>query len=187
MDCTTSRWRLLLITLACYPILSSAQEEVEFNSNFLMGSNKIDTSRYAKGNPVSPGEYQVQIYLNNKQIVNELNLEFQDNGTAQAEPCLKPSLLERLEVDSEKAVIPIPADEQCLGDLAHYFPGSSVSYDPLNLRLDVVMPQVFLQQIPVGTVPPSRWENGIPALLLAYDTNYYHQVNPAIATPLTRV
>ncbi|HDG1686630.1 outer membrane usher protein [Kluyvera cryocrescens] len=177
MDCTTSRWRLLLITLACYPILSSAQEEVEFNSNFLMGSNKIDTSRYAKGNPVSPGEYQVQIYLNNKQIVNELNLEFQDNGTAQAEPCLKPSLLERLEVDSEKAVIPIPADEQCLGDLAHYFPGSSVSYDPLNLRLDVVMPQVFLQQIPVGTVPPSRWENGIPALLLAYDTNYYHQVS----------
>ena len=59
MDCTTSRWRLLLITLACYPILSSAQEEVEFNSNFLMGSNKIDTSRYAKGNPVAPGDYQV--------------------------------------------------------------------------------------------------------------------------------
>lgn len=177
MDCTTSRWRLLLITLACYPILSSAQEEVEFNSNFLMGSNKIDTSRYAKGNPVAPGDYQVQVYLNNKPFLNEQNLHFQDNGTVQAEPCLMPSLLERLEIDSSKAVTPIPPEEKCLDDLARYFPGSSVNYDPLNLRLDIVVPQIFLQHIPNGTVPPSRWDNGMPALLLAYDTNYYHRIS----------
>lgn len=177
MDCTTSRWRLLLITLACYPILSSAQEEVEFNSNFLMGSTKIDTSRYSKGNPIAPGEYQVQVYLNNKQIFNELSLDFKDTGTVQAEPCLMPSLLERLEVDDSKAVTHLPTQEQCLGDLAHYFPGSSVNYDPLNLRLDIVIPQIYLQQIPKGTIPPSRWDNGIPALLLAYDANYYHRVS----------
>lgn len=163
--------------LVFFPFLVFAKDDVDFNSAFLMGNNKIDTTRYAQGNPVAPGIYAIQVYLNNKQKLNNTKIKFVSNSTFQASPCLPANMMETLSVDVSKAITALPVDESCLSDLDKYFPGSTLVYDPLTLRMDITIPQTFLLTIPPGMVPPSRWDNGIPALLLAYDTNYYHHVN----------
>lgn len=45
---------------------SYAQDKpASFNSSFLMGSARdMDTSLYSHGNPVSPGEYRLDMYVN---------------------------------------------------------------------------------------------------------------------------
>ena len=45
-----------------------AQEKTaSFNSSFLMGSARdMDTSLYSHGNPVSPGQYRLDMYVNGK-------------------------------------------------------------------------------------------------------------------------
>ncbi|MEG2567381.1 MAG: FimD/PapC N-terminal domain-containing protein, partial [Acinetobacter sp.] len=54
-----------------------AEEAVEFDRAFLMGenSNDIDVQRFRDGNPVSPGRYRTQIYINNA-YYGPLTLDF---------------------------------------------------------------------------------------------------------------
>lgn len=177
MDRKTFRMRLAVVLFSFSPLLAQGQEEVEFNSNFLMGKSKIDTSIYAKGNPVAAGEYEIQIYLNNKQKLSNTRIAFVSSATSQATPCLHPEMLDALGIDLSKAVVAVPTGESCLAALETYFPGADLVYDPLTLRMDVSVPQLYLLNTPSGVILPSRWDNGIPAILLAYDTNFYHRVD----------
>ncbi|EYD36787.1 papC N-terminal domain protein [Acinetobacter baumannii 25493_8] len=44
---------------------ASAPVEAEFDSAFLIGdAQKVDISRFKYGNPVLPGEYNVDVYVN---------------------------------------------------------------------------------------------------------------------------
>ena len=67
-------------------------------------------------------------------------------------------------------------DSQCF-DLEGSFQGTTVHYDSLSLRLDITVPQVFLQERPKDYVSPARWDQGVPALLLSYDASVYHSSN----------
>ncbi len=65
-------------------------ENIEFDSQFLYNtsnSDKIDTRRFSKGNPVMPGVYSVGIFINGSLKLNS-KVNFVDNGTNIASPCL---------------------------------------------------------------------------------------------------
>ena len=75
-------------------------ENVEFDSQFLYStanSEKIDTRRFSKGNPVVPGVYSVGIFINGSLKLNS-KVNFVDNGTNIASPCLTQKLLEQLDI-----------------------------------------------------------------------------------------
>ena len=76
-----------------------AEEQVEFNEQFLlnMGST-VDVNRYAQGNPVPPGIYRVKISLNGINTVTQ-EVEFKDNGTSRATPCITAQLLKQAGID----------------------------------------------------------------------------------------
>jgi outer membrane usher protein len=175
MNSNKFHWLSPIAIIACSPFLAFGQDEVEFSSDFLLGKHKIDVSRYSKGNPVLAGKYEVQVFLNDQQKLSNFSIDFTENGTSQASACLPASILNKLDVDVKKSLVTLPDNDECLKELNNYFPGTALSYDPLKLRMDITIPQAYLLDIPAGTIPPSRWDNGIPALLLAYDTNYYHR------------
>ncbi len=153
-------------------------ENVEFDSQFLYNtsnSDKIDTRRFSKGNPVMPGVYSVGIFINGSLKLNS-KVNFVDNGTNTASPCLTSKLLEQLDIlidkDDAADISPEDAETTCI-NLTEKLPDSKVRFNSSEQRLDIIIPQIYLAKHPSGYVNPALWEEGIPAFMLSYDMNAY--------------
>lgn len=66
----------------------------------------------------------------------------------------------------------MPADE-CV-DLPSVIKDAGTSLDFEHLRLDISIPQAALSNSARGYIPPSQWDQGIPALLLNYNFSGSH-------------
>lgn len=158
--------------------LTSVDNSVEFNDQFLMNTgSKIDVSRYAHGNPVAPGIYNVSININGKPNTTS-NVTFKDNGTPQASPCLTAIQLRQWGIDTSS--LPddvVTAEPDSCVEMPTYYQGSAIAFDSSKQALDITMPQVFLLRLPRGYVDRSLWDNGIPVAMLSYDLNGYHSTN----------
>ncbi|AFE59766.1 putative fimbrial outer membrane usher protein [Rahnella aquatilis HX2] len=155
-------------------------ENVEFDSQFLYStanSEKIDTRRFSKGNPVVPGVYSVGIFINGSLKLNS-KVNFVDNGTNIASPCLTQKLLEQLDIlidiDKEDTadISPEGGETTCI-NLTEKLSHSKVKFNSSEQRLDITIPQIYLAKRPSGYVNPALWEEGIPAFMLSYDMNAY--------------
>lgn len=173
----TSVWILLVICQTGF----ADDNYIEFNDDFIFSNaskkSTIDVSQYARGNPVQPGIYTVSIWINGEQQ-QTAKIQFIDNHTPNASPCLTREVLDEANVDVSK--LPTEnADEsesQCYM-LADYYPSSSVSYDPNSQILMLTIPQLFLVSHPAGYVNPARWDAGIPAAILNWSFSGYHSEN----------
>src|SRR5579871_5203129 len=146
-------------------------QEVEFNPAFFTG-NVADLSRYTRGNPVAPGVYPLELFINGKKR-GRFDVLFQAvPGSDVAAPCFTMSSLERAGVDMErvrqrfkeagKGDDETDASLQCI-PLAEAVPGSLASFNTADLQLDLSIPQIELRKEAAGYVDPSRWDNGINA------------------------
>lgn len=74
---------------------------VQFNAQFLKrpDGTTVDVSRFANGNPVSPGDYPVDIYVNGAWIARE-TVRFQPLDTGVA-PCMDGAVIARLNLDDQ--------------------------------------------------------------------------------------
>lgn len=151
-------------------------DAVEFNDQFLLnnGASSIDVSRFAYGNPVLAGTYRVKINLNNA-LKSTTEVTFRENGTPRASACLTPLLLAQAGVDAQAFNDDFASDDNasCL-DIQKYYPGATASYDSGKQTMDLNFPQIYILKRPAGYVDPSLWEDGVPAALLSYDMNAWH-------------
>jgi len=159
-------------------------EAVTFDSAFLMqGSDgqQIDTTRFARGNPVEPGVHRLDLMVNGQWRGLE-DVEFRRaDAQEEAIPCFSRALLARAGVDLDKAARgqdqrgdnPMPEGTVC-APLARYVPGAEVRLDLAEQKLYLTVPRVFLRS---GTTPtyvsPDNWDRGIPAARLNYYTNLF--------------
>ncbi len=153
--------------------------DVTFDRNLLSGAgeNTTDLSRFEHGNPVLPGSYNVDLYLNGTWI-GRTDVRFAAAAPkASATPCVDAQMLERLGLHLDK----LPAEQRAqLADpsacvsLAALIPDASMSFDQGELRLDASVPQAYLGQAPRGYVSPEFWDAGVPAALVNYNFNGYH-------------
>lgn len=160
---------------------------VEYDSSFLMGDGAmaIDVSRYSDGNPTPVGTYTVKVFVNEKPVTS-LTIPFIDIGKKSAEACLTPKNLAQLHIKQpesvgEKAILKKGDEESgnCL-NLPALIEHSSVDFDMGDQRLDIIVPQASVNKGYEGYVEPSLWESGIPAALLSYNINGYHNTNNGI-------
>jgi outer membrane usher protein len=156
---------------------SSANEEVEFNDQFLFNTGtNIDVSRFSQGNPVVPGTYKTQILLNGKKKLLT-DFTFKENGTVRATPCFTPKLLLQIGIKAdplkEALSKEVEGQETCLS-LDSTLPGASWEYDAGTQELGLNVPQIYVDRHPSGYVDPSLWEDGITAGMLSYDLNAWH-------------
>jgi outer membrane usher protein len=154
----------------------------EFDRSMLAGgdSNAAELARFAHGNLVLPGIYNVDVSVNQNWI-GRLDVRFAaPTPGASALPCVDQRLLERMGLAPAKsatdAVEQLKTPGACV-QLGQLIPGATMVYDQSDLKLDASIPQAYMGQIPRGYVDPASWDAGVPAFLLNYNLNTYHTSN----------
>jgi len=178
---------VLAATLPASPLAAFADESgktttvaaVQFNAQFLQrsdGSN-VDVSRFIVGNPIMPGDYPVDLYLNGAWIGREtVRFQLQNETVA---PCMNRALITRLNLD-ERAFPPVGRSaiaRAISGECTHPAAISddiSWSFNLSDLRLDISVAQALLRRMPRGSVNPDLLDEGVPSATLAYNLNTFH-------------
>lgn len=149
--------------------------QASFNPEFLQGpaSRQVDISRFARGNPVAPGSYRLDVYVNQNWIGRQ-DVRVQDSQGAQAPSyCFKRSQLASLGLDITRLTDAEQAlDAECI-DVARLVPDARAELDLAGLRLDLSIPQAYLNRVGRGYVDPRDWDRGVTAGFIDYNTNAY--------------
>lgn len=178
--------RFIVFTLFSGSVCAWAENEtMEFDSSFLMGpgSSKVDLSRYSEGNAISPGVYDASGYVNND-LVTMLKVEFVDiNKSGRTQACITPKMLSQLHIrqpdDLPENAVLLKREEisdSCL-NLPLAIPLSSSHFDGGDMRLDIGVPQMWVQKGFANYVDPSLWDGGIPAAMLSYTISAWKNKN----------
>ncbi|HEF5787629.1 fimbrial protein [Burkholderia multivorans] len=154
--------------------------EVRFSDTLLLKGQgqRIDVSRFGRGNPVAPGEYTVDIALNGKWIGRSALRFVGVPGSDSAVLCVDAALATRVAfddaalTDAGRAELAKIRAGEC-GDFALLADGASYRFDQADFRLELTVPQAALQRQPRGYVSPELWDAGIPSATLKYNFNTY--------------
>lgn len=151
-------------------------KNIEFDASFLNvdNVNSVDLSRFANGSAGTPGTYNTALYVND-QLISSSDIEFRARQDKSVYPCLTPEIMKNITFNYDKLPANFFTKEQgttCF-DLRHKLPDAQLNYDSNEQRLDIVIPQIYMQNVAKGTVSPELWDSGIPAILLGYNVNGY--------------
>lgn len=165
----------LLLSMAGAPAYA-----VDFNTDVLDAADRqnIDFSRFSQAGYIMPGQYQMEIMVNDQGISpSAFRVRFLEPPVSGAEgkkplpqACLTPEIVSRMgltEASQEK--VTYWNNGQC-ADLSQ-LPGVEIRPNPAEGMLYINMPQAWLEYSDASWLPPSRWDNGIPGLLFDYNFN----------------
>ena len=151
----------------------------EFDRSMLAGGSRdaTDIARFEHGNPVLPGLYNLDVYVN-QNWVGRLDVRFASPSVdASAVPCINDEMLGHMGLAPAKsagaAAAHVKSPKACV-QLADLIPGAKLTFDMSDLRLDASIPQAYMGLMPRGYVNPASWDAGVPAFLLNYNLNSYH-------------
>lgn len=152
----------------------------KFNPRFLEDvpgiDQHVDLSMYDSNEAEQlPGKYRVSVVVNDKKMESR-TLEFKSATKAQHEkmrealiPCLSRVQLEDMGVRIESfPALKMAPPEACVA-FDEIIPQASSHFDFADQTLIMSFPQAAMTQTARGTVPESRWDEGINALLLDYN------------------
>ncbi len=171
------------IVALCVPIIVSAMESAPigdgqyaaFDSLFLNGNaQNIDVDRFKYSNPVLPGEYNVDIYINDLWSGKRRLIFKAPDQTENALTCFTATDLIKYGVKTEllKSKTADLNSNQCL-KIENWVNDAFYTFDSANLRIDISIPQVAMQKNAQGYVDPSLWDRGINAGFINYNVNAY--------------
>lgn len=160
-----------LVSLNLMGSAAYAGNDLQFNPAFLKGegSNIADLSWVNAGGELPPGEYNINIYVNNNYAFTG-NIKFsvnkegtdKDKADAASAPCMTHEQMSEMGIDVAQAQGgPLPLTQQCYF-LNHYFPGTTIDFDQKTLTLNISVPQHLMQNLPRGYVSPESWEKALP-------------------------
>ncbi|MGN8010278.1 fimbria/pilus outer membrane usher protein [Enterobacter sp. 22325] len=156
---------------------------VEFNTDILDSEdrNNIDLSRFSQAGYIMPGVYNLSIRLNDRNIA-EQDVVFRENqGGAEissvVQVCLTREQVAMLGLKTD-ALTKLVFDEDGLCADFSALEGVAIRGDLTTSSLYVSIPQAWLEYQDSTWLPPSRWEDGIPGVMLDYNlsANYSHPV-----------
>jgi outer membrane usher protein len=158
-------------------------DEFEFDQKMLWGSKQdkaaADLSKFSRGNPVSPGDHDIQLYVN-ESFYQGATVHFVDSGDANAAtPCFSRVQIQGLGLALDKLS---PADQLWVkGDrgtecvlIQRLVADATTRFDFTEQRLDVYVPQAFLVFRSIDYIDPALWDDGINAGRLNYNLNLFN-------------
>lgn len=153
---------------------------VTFDSRLLSGKARDrDLSAYRDGNPVEPGSYTLDIYVNDE-WQGQRQLRFRRLAdTETAAPCFERSDLMGFGVNLTRLE---PSEDDACRRMQQWLPAAATHYDQSRLRYDITIPQADLADTIRGAVPRSAWSRGIDAGLAQYDFDLYQRDSSQFAT-----
>lgn len=170
---------LIFTVLVPSTALADDAESVGFNPAFMTDSQgrRLDVSAYSLGNPITPGGYRPDIFLNGDWQGRESLIITKDVAGTPARFCFKLDDLMRwgLNLDAlpnQDALVGLLADRDCV-EVSRLAPGIGVDVDMSELRADLTISQAYLQRVARGYVDPKSWDSGVTAGFVNYNTNLY--------------
>jgi outer membrane usher protein len=166
--------RIAMAAPAPSPEPAPGPQIVEFSASFLgTDAGEVDLTRFERGNPVLPGSYRVDLYVNEFRLSREDVRFVADDPQAPARPCFTRPMLDAANVDLDKlAAEGVQLDGDCI-DVSMAIPGATTQFDVATLRLDVSIPQVYMRRHARGYVDPALWDAGVTAFTLGYSFTAY--------------
>ncbi|WP_432723663.1 fimbrial biogenesis outer membrane usher protein [Jeongeupia wiesaeckerbachi] len=170
--------------IAAYSAVArAAPAAVVFNAALV--SPGIDPLRFADGNPVDPGRYSVDVFVNGRMLRrSEMQVALREQAGVQRTVILVPvGLLRAARVEPERieaavqatgAAAPAPITDDTLVQVDLLDDAASAVFDVNEYRLNLSLPQIVQQQAPRGYVDPAQWDPGTSGLLLNYVSSFYH-------------
>jgi outer membrane usher protein len=122
---------------------------------------------YSSGGDI-PGEYRVDIYLNDN-FIEARSVKFIKSADNKLVPELTALQFSDMGVKNQAfpALQQLSA-EQMITDIGSYIPDASTHFNFEQQRLDISIPQAALDSKARGYVDPALWDQGLPALLFNY-------------------
>jgi outer membrane usher protein PapC len=154
-----------------------AADDIQFNTDVLDINDRknIDLSQFSRGGYIMPGTYGMVVHVN-KNDLPEQQIPFfvpkDDPSVSRA--CISTALAN--ELGFKASVLKDLTwwhGGECLDDRS--VPGMEIRGDLATNGLYLNIPQAFLEYSDDNWEPPSRWDEGIPGLLLDYNVNVRSQ------------
>ena len=161
---------------------------VNFNTDVLDAADKqnIDFSRFSQAGYIMPGQYQLQLQVNDQSIdTSSIPIFFfepekkdtkgaNNNGTDKKailpEACLTPNIVSQLGLTvGALDKVTYWRNGECADFSA--LPGAEFRPNMADGMLFINIPQAWLEYTDASWLPPSRWDNGISGLLFDYNLN----------------
>lgn len=167
----------LFILLIVSAGMSRGVSAVEFNTDVLDAEDKenIDLAAFSRAGHIMPGGYVFTPAVNGEEFAQEMPVNiYQREGKAGQPPeagiCITPELFGRIGL-TEKSLRQTGRwhDGECV-DFS-MLRGMTVSADLSSARLNISVPQMYLEYTDAGWLPPSRWDEGVPGILADYNVN----------------
>ena len=165
-----SSYIAILCSLGAIPLTSFAGEY--FNPHLLevneTSATSVDLS-YISREAVPPGQYNLDIYINDKFIASDtIVFKPQKEGSdSSAEPCISVAQLKEWSIKTQDYPELTIEGSECAKLPA--IPGWETAVLLSQQRVDFTVPQVAMLRHPQGYVPENQWQQGITAGLLNYN------------------
>ncbi|CAM4155685.1 outer membrane usher protein [Serratia silvae] len=150
-----------------------AAEEIQFNTDVLDVNDRrnIDLSQFSRGGYIMPGTYGMAVHVN-KNDLPEQQIPFYvpEDEPSGSRACINQALAN--ELGFKEGVLKEVTwwhGGECLDEGS--VQGMEVRGDLATNALYLNIPQAFLEYTAENWDPPSRWDDGIPGLLLDYNLN----------------
>lgn len=151
-----------------------------FNPNLLEIDHPVDVDihQFNRSNALPPGDYKVDVLINGK-LFERRDVKFiQDKPDADLHPCfvaVKEILSSYgVKVDAVKSLQNVD-DKTCVNPVP-LIDGSTWLLDANKLALNITIPQIYLNTAAYDYISPSRWDEGINAIMVNYDFSGSHTV-----------
>lgn len=126
----------------------------------------IELSSLERPGGQMPGQYRTEIYLNGSAIADRiLSFRITEKGLV---PDIQRNDLVTWGVNPSATPAFSRAIDGTLSKINDYLPDSRFSYDFAKQRLDISIPQEYMQKSAQGTVSPDEWDDGLHAAFLNY-------------------
>lgn len=146
----TTRWVAAIIFLYSFP----GYAEETFDTHFMIGGmrgEKVSEYRFDNKQPL-PGNYELDFYVNH-QWRGKKDITIPESP---AKPCLPKVLLTTLGVKTDN----LNTEDNCiLLDKAVH--GGQYQWDISEHRLNLTVPQAYINELERGYVPPESWDRGM--------------------------
>jgi outer membrane usher protein PapC len=158
--------------------------DIEFNTDVLdlVDRTNIDLSQFARSGFILPGTYSMLVQINS-QPISEQSVAFYppDNDPKGSQACVSRGLVDQLGLKaSGVAKLTWWKGGECLD--IQGLSGMEVSGDLATSTLNINLPQAYLEYSAINWDPPSRWDEGVPGLLIDYNVTALssHQKNDSV-------
>lgn len=151
----------------------ASDTEIYFDADFMntaeeQGTDvKPEINNILQNNTLSEGRYPVLMYINNQEY-GQIQVEFKKKGDVLV-PCIPVSLLHLASV-KPISLISQTTDSSGIScdDITSSIPEAKAIFDTRALTLNISIPQIYIDSIAKGYVPPTEWDEGINAARLNY-------------------